>query len=198
MQSASRQLRRWRDAFRNDFEHDSGSAFKEIIERFQLRTDPRDMLEATIDVVTACAAYAKLDNQPIEDVLALQQYAPEKEGEARYQVVFDICSKGAARLTTGPKLRPLDLADLYGAPWERFRVVGYSSFWVFRIDGCPLESEEIDAIEQAVTADLRFDYGEDEVGFYSDPDSYEAALHFVVYDNPDLDDNHDAASAPTV
>lgn len=45
-----------------------------------------------------------------------------------------------------------------------------------------LSAKEIAGFEDAVEYDLRFDYGEDEVGFWSDPDTHDEMLKFTVQD----------------
>ena len=67
-------------------------------------------------------------------------------------------------------------------PWERLKRVGYSEFWVTRGDGRDLEPDEIESLDEAITRDLRFDYAENEVKFYFDPDTWSGSLHCVVYE----------------
>jgi hypothetical protein len=82
----------------------------------------------------------------------------------------------------------VDLADLYGTPWNTYECVGYSDFWIARVDGKALSAQEIADFETAVENDLRFDYGDDEVTFWFDPDRIEGALNIVVQD---VDDSQD-------
>ena len=96
----------------------------------------------------------------------------------------------------------MDLADLYGAPWDDYRVVGYCDIWISRIDGLPLSDDEMSAFEKVVDYDLRFDYSEDELSFWFDPDTHDGVLKVTlqdVYDNEleDLDDeNEDGEQEP--
>jgi hypothetical protein len=104
-------------------------------------------------------------------------------------VTFDIHGKAFARLTLPESLRPLDLADLYGTPWDQYERVGFSDFWISRVDGQDLSPLEIAEFENTVESDLRFDYGEDEVTFWFDPDSQEGSLKVTVQDVLYSDEN---------
>lgn len=54
-----------------------------------------------------------------------------------------------------------------------------------------LNPEEIAGFEQAVESDLRFDYGEDEVSFWSDQDTHGGILKFTVQDIYEFDEDDD-------
>ena len=54
-----------------------------------------------------------------------------------------------------------------------------------RNDGLELDAEEVATLDEAITADLRFDYSEDEMDFYFDPDTWSAALYCSVHDCED-------------
>ena len=79
-------------------------------------------------------------------------------------------------------LRPVDLADLYGTPWNDYRVVGYCDIWISRIDEVPLSADEIAQFETVVDEDLSFDYSEDELRFWFDPDTHDGMLKVSVQD----------------
>lgn len=112
-----------------------------------------------------------LDNLDVEKFLARQQYDPTDLSDAPYLVTFDIYGRSYARIFTPLSLKLLDFADLYGTPWEPYKRVGYNEFRISRADGQPLSLEEIDALDDAVSRDIRFDYGEAEVEFGFDPDT---------------------------
>jgi len=48
-----------------------------------------------------------------------------------------------------------------------------------------LDAEEVATLDEAITVDLRFDYSEDEIDFYFDPDTWSAALYCSVHDCED-------------
>jgi hypothetical protein len=97
-------------------------------------------------------------------------------------VTFDIHGKAYARVNVPASLRPLDLADLCGTAWNPYERVGYSDFWIARVDGAALSAQEIVEFENAVESDLRFDYDKDEVTFWFDPDSQVGCLKVTVKD----------------
>jgi hypothetical protein len=79
------------------------------------------------------------------------------------------------------------VAVLFGEPRDEVSLCGFSSFLVSRIDGDPLSEDEIDDIEKVITDDLRFDYTEQEVDCWTDPDRIEGVL-FVSVSDADRDD----------
>ena len=124
----------------------------------------------------------------VSERLHQQRYDPSLAEAGPYQVTFDIHGKTYARVNVPASLRPVDLADLYEMPWTAYERVGYSDFWISRVDGRALGAQEIADFEAAVETDLRFDYGEDEVTFWFDPDSQEGCLKVTVQDVYDDDD----------
>jgi len=182
------QLQTWEREFRADFACDGGARFEPLIQRFGLRTNAQDMLEGTVDFVTACVAFASMDGVDIGALLADQRY-DDQASAATYALTFDLSRRGSARLLVRPDMKSIDLADLYEFPWERLRLAGYRDFWVSRLDGRDLSMEEIEELDRVVSRDIWFDYNEDDVSIVFDPDTYEGALAITVYeqteDTPD-------------
>ena len=174
-------LKDWEREFRTDFSRDSGARFESLLQRFGIRTGTHEMLECTVDFVTACATVKSIDGVEICAFLADQRYDSEAS-TATYALTFDLSGRSSARLLVRPDLRSIDLADLYEYPWERLRMAGYGNFWVSRIDGADLSMEEIKKLDQVVSADIWFDYSEDDVSIIFDPDSYAGALSITVYE----------------
>ena len=114
-------------------------------------------------------------------------------------MTFDLQGKAYACVNLPASLGAVDLADLYGAPWFEYKVVGFCDFWIARAEGEALSQKEITAFEEAVEYDLRFDYGEEELSFWSDPDTHEGVLQFTVQDVYDFEEEEeeDAQSSAT-
>lgn len=172
----------WRKSFRRAAEADGHAGFAEHLSRFNLSIDPSKLVQGTVDFLAACAAFEAVDGRAGSTLLELQTYDPKASAGARYVITFDVFGRSAARLLTAADLGGLDFADLYGMPWNRHRVVGYSGFFVSRVDGAEMSVPELEAIERRVTVDLRFDYREDEINFWFDPDSYPGAVWVDVHD----------------
>ena len=175
-------LAKWETSFRADAKADNYKALKAHLRSLDLPDDPSLLLEGTIVFVQMCVAYLTLDNQAFLSFLDQQRYDPAKVVDAPYLVTFDIHSKAYARVILPASLQPVDLADLYGAPWNDYRVVGYCDIWISRNDGAPLSDDEMSAFEEVVDYDLRFDYSEDELSFWFDPDTHEGILKVTVQD----------------
>jgi ADP-ribosylglycohydrolase len=179
----------WEEAFRAAAMTDECRILQNHLSNLELPDDSDLLIEGTILVVQMCVAYLALDGQQVTEFLEQQQYDPNQVSRAPYLVTFDIHGKAYARLTLPESLRPLDLADLYSAVWEQYERVGYSDFWISRVDGQALSALEIAEFENAVESDLRFDYGEDEVTFWFDPDSQYGSLKVTVQDVYDSEDD---------
>src|SRR5262249_40158807 len=95
--------------------------------------------------------------------LRMQTYDPSKAEGAKYAFTFDVFGRAYPRILVETKFGSLDLADLYGTLWRKFKVAGYSCFYISRVDGSDLTAPERAALEEEVTNDLRYDYGEDEL-----------------------------------
>lgn len=179
--TAQAMLKHWEQEFRADFEVDGGARFEALLERFGIRTGSLEMLEGTVDMVTACAAFSSMDGAEIDALLADQHY----DGQAStgtYALTFDLLGRSSARLLVRPDMKTIDLADLFEYPWERLRAVGYSDFWITRLDGEDLSMEEVEELDRVVCRDLRFDYTEDQVSINFDPETHAGALSITIYE----------------
>jgi hypothetical protein len=139
---------------------------------------PKSILENTIDIVTAVLAYAYNTNVDTRKFLAMQQYDASKAVGARYLFTFDL-GKSVGRLFVDRRMRPLDLADLFGHPWPKLETVGYSKIWVSHPNWSTLTRAEFKFLESKITRDIRYDYGEDELELWFEPS--EDASYLLVY-----------------
>lgn len=172
----------WKRQFRKDAEADKLVLFREHLKKLGLPDKPKQLLEGTILAVQACCAYASIDGRTYDDFLAMQKYNISDAINAKYEFTFDICGKSFARILTSKEFDPsLDLVDLYEQPWDKYEVCGYNEIWVSRTDGKALTAREKAKLEKEVTDDLRFDYSEDELGFWLDDSTIEGVLRVCVY-----------------
>jgi hypothetical protein len=176
-------IRRWEQEFRRDANADKMAIFRDHLRMLDLHRKPELMLEGTIRMMQALAAYSKLDNQPFTSFLEMQRYNPSRQDIARYAFTFDLCGKAFARVLVADELKVMDLADIYGHPWNDYKVCGYCSIWITRADGAALTNEELAQLEQKVTEDLRFDYSEDELDVWCDDSRVTGALCVYVQDH---------------
>lgn len=183
-------LQDWEKEFRAAFAHDSGARFEPLLQRYGIRTGAQEMLEGTVDFVTACAAFSNMDGAGIDALLADQRY-DDQGSTATYVLTFDLFRRGSARLLVRPEMKSIDLAELYEYPWDRLRAAGYSDFWISRLDGEDLSMEEVEELTRVVCQDIWIDYTEDDLSIIFDPDTYAGALSITVYeqieDTPDTE-----------
>ncbi len=185
-------LDRWEKDFRTAAFADGLAIFRDHLRRLDLPYNPHLMLEGTIRLVRMCSCYATVDDrkEQFDKFLAMQTYDPAKATEARYAYTFDIFGKAFARVLVQTKEGTLDLADLYGTPWNDYQVVGFHHLWVSHPDWSRLPKEEVTEIESVITSDLRFDYADDEIDFWCDDSLDETCLFVTVQDV--YDDDNDA------
>ena len=172
----------WERAFRRAAENDGLLMLSNHLQSLELPDEPELLLEGTIIFVLACVAYLQLDNRPTADFLRQQQYDPEGVTDAPYLLTFDIFGMGYGRIVTPLAIKCVDLADLYGAAWDRYQAVGYNQLWISRVDGAALDDKEMPDFQEAVSSDLLFDFSEDELDISFDPDSVENALGVTIQD----------------
>ena len=172
----------WERTFRSEAQNDNYQVFRAHLERLELPDEPALLLEGTVLFVRSCVAFLMMDGRPVGNFLTHQRYDPAAVTDAPYLVTFDVCSRAYARLTMPKSFGQLDFADLYDTPWEQYGMVGYHQFWISRADKQDLTLDEISEFENAVTKDLRFDYAEEEVGFWFDTSLIDGVLYGYLYD----------------
>jgi len=173
----------WEADFRSAAKSDDCRHLLRYLEAYGVTSTSEAVVEATVAVVSACCGFRALDGQALAEFLAHQRYDAPASPQAPYRLHFELTRADIGVVVVDAHLRWIDLADLYGAPWQELQRVGYSGFWVARMDGAALAESEVEALEAAITSDLRFDHGEDEVWFDVDPDSQPGCLYCAVYDH---------------
>jgi hypothetical protein len=180
----------WERDFRKAAKADSYDIFRDHMSFLELPVKPITMMKATILMVQAMTAYYAIDGRLPQDFLAMQPYNPAKSTGAPYVLTFDLCGHAYGRLLVDPELHSIDLADLYNHPWQPYRVSCYSNLRISHIDRSDITKAEAKFLEDQVTDDQRFDYSEDELGFWFD-DSNPKCLHVDVHDLEEFDDEEE-------
>jgi hypothetical protein len=173
----------WEKSFRAAAGADNYALFRDHLYRLALPEKPKLMLEGTVLAIRATLAYTIMEGRviPLDRFLEMQQYNPADAPDARYVFTFDLCGKAFPRVLADEQLILPDLADLYGHPWDPYKLVGYSCFWISHPDWSPLTGVEIEKLEKEVSDDLYYDYSEDELAIeFSDAD--ESQLFVMVRD----------------
>jgi len=175
-------FRHWEQGFRRDAAQDGLALFREHLRRLELPDEPEKLVNGTIMITGVCCAYLSLDGQVLTDFLAAQPYRLRDDSINAYAFTFNLFDQAYARILTPIDYKCLDLADLFEHPHHAYQRCGFTDLYVSRIDGRPLSGKEIEDVEAAITRDLRSDFSEDEVDFWTDPDSIEGVLKVCVYD----------------
>jgi hypothetical protein len=174
----------WEKYFRSEAKSGKYLLFRQHLQNLGIQGNPQLMLKGTIDVVRATLIYAQIDEQEMGSFLNMQRYNLAEAPDSCYVFTFDLGGRAFARILAGSNLIYPDLADIYNHPWNDLKRVGYRCVWISRTDGLPLTPEQLKDLEEEVSDDLRFDYTEDEVGFWFD--SSNSSYLFVSID--DFDD----------
>ena len=186
---SAEEVQRWVLEFRQDAAADEYVLFQDHLCRLDLPECPELLLEATIQVVIASAAYASIDGVSFDAFLAMQRYDPAEARGARYALTFDLFGKAFARvLVDSDEFVIPDLADLCHFSWQDYEVAGYSALLISRTDRKPLTRRELARLKKHVTYDLRYDYDEDELDIRFDALSVEGALRVAVQDHDTRND----------
>lgn len=170
----------WVSHFRAEAQADELQALKSHLHRLELPNNPSLLLEGSIALVRACTVALQLDDQSVNEFLAHQGYDNASTSNFAYHATFSLGGGVYARVNVSASLRTLNLADLFETPWEEHGRVGFTDFWLSRIDGMALSPSEISEFESAIEADLRCDYSEDELTFWFDPDTHDGILKVTV------------------
>jgi len=181
-------LKRWEREFKKAARADNLELFRNHLAKLGLPDKPELLLQGTISVVVACCVYYQMDGRSCDGFLDMQKYDPSDAEDARYMFTFDLFGKAFGRILVSGKPTDYDLADLYGHGYSEYKLCGYSCLWISRTDGKDLLAEEIEKFEEDVTEDLRYDYDEDELGFWFDDSLYKGVLYVYLYDVFDLED----------
>ena len=121
-----------------DFACKGGARFEHLLERFGICTGAQEMLDGSVNFVTAYATFKTLDGVESDGFLDDQRY-DSGASTATYALTFDLFGRSSARLLVRLDMRFIDLADLYEYSWERLRIAGLGDFWVSRINGADLD-----------------------------------------------------------
>lgn len=179
------EMDQWELGFRAAAQSDDYAIFRDHLKRLGLSGTPESLLEDTIMMVNAMAAYLNMNGnkQPIQQFFQMQTYDPAMAVGAAYAFMFDVGGMGHARLMVDKETRTIDLADLFEHPWDKYRKGGYSNLYISHIDWRDLTCDDIKYLDDVVSDDLGFDYSWEEVAFTqvdtADDCTY---LHLFVYE----------------
>ena len=156
-------FRKWVNRFRCEAVIDSASLLRKHLQRIGLPDEPEKLVEGTILCVNVAGAYSENEGRAIKEFLSQQSYRPTLDPNSYYSFTFNLREHTFARIFTPLKDKTLDLADLYGHPWNQFKMCGYSEIRVARLDDADLSEAEYENIEKTITDDIFFDFTDDEV-----------------------------------
>jgi hypothetical protein len=179
-------LERWAKRFLKAAGADDFVTFRKHLERLGAPGTPHDAALATTYMLSMYYGFVAIDGRlsDFRRLLAKQTYNPRHATGVRYVATFGICHFATARILV-EDIAEIDLADLNGVMWNQYKVAGYSTLWISRVDGRPLGRRELDRLEAAVENDFRFDYSEDELALTFFPESRYLKVDVVELDEDD-------------
>lgn len=179
-------LQRWTERFLKAAEADDFAVFRKHLQRLGAPGTPRDAALATTYMLSMYSGFVALDGarSGFRRLLAKQTYDPRRATGVRYAATFGICHFASVRILI-EDVAEIDLDDLNGVMWNQYKVAGYSTLWLSRVDGHPLGRRELDRLEAAVENDFRFDNSEDELALTFFPESHYLKVDVVELDEDD-------------
>jgi len=179
-----KQLSQWEKSFRDEASVDNYTLFRNHMKRLDLPNKPKLMVEGTISAMYAIWYYTVIDGKPsLRKFLNMQRCDPSQTPDARYVFTFGLKSNTYARILTDSELILPNMADLYDHPFAKLKTIGYFVVYISHLDWSPLTKKEIKILKDKVTADLRYDYPEeDDLHFFFDTGSYDTYLILGFYE----------------
>ena len=168
--------RKWSNRFRCEAVIDSAALLRKHLQRIGLPDEPEKLVEGTIQCVNVAEAYSRNEGQAMKEFLSQQAYHPTLDPNTYFSFTFNLQGHTFARIITPLNKKTLDLADLYGHPWNKFKMCGYSEIRISRLDDAALSEAEYDQIEKTITDDIFFDFSEDEVYIAFDREAVHGVL----------------------
>ena len=156
----------WQRQFAADAVADDANEIRRHIEYLGLDCSRADMLEGTDLLIAAVIAYQQVDNQDCEDFVKQQRYWLCGDDLPFYCLTFNLGKKHFGRLLTNKNIDGVDFADLFNHPWYPYETAGFHEVQISRLDGEPIEPEELETLERRFTEDMYYDYTDEEVSAY--------------------------------
>jgi len=173
---------KWAKRFRCDAVMDGAALLRDHLRRLELPDEPVKLLEGTILLVSAAAAYSENEGGDLKEFLAQQAYRPALDPDTYYSFTFNLRDHTYGRIITPLDKKTLDLADLWGHPWKQFKMCGYNEIRISRLDNAPLSVLECDRLEKTITDDIFFDYTDDDVMIAFDRQAVQGILVAYLLD----------------
>jgi hypothetical protein len=156
----------WQRQFAADAVADDANEIRRHIEYLGLDCSRADMLEGTDLLIAAVMAYQQMDNQDCEGFVKQQRYWLRGDDLPFYCLTFNLGKKHFGRLLTNKNMDGVDFADLFNHPWYPFETAGFYEVQISRLDGEPIEPEELETLDRRFTEDMYYDYTDEEVSAY--------------------------------
>jgi hypothetical protein len=156
----------WQRKFAADAVADDANEIRRHIEYLGLDCSRADMLEGTDLLLAAAMAYQQMNSLDCEDFVKQQRYWLRGVDLPFYCLTFNLGKKHFGRLLTNKNMDGVDFADLFNHPWYPFETAGFYEVHISRLDGEPIEPEELEALELRFTEDMYYDYTDEEVSAY--------------------------------
>ena len=156
----------WKQQFAADAVADDANEIRRHIDYLGLDCSRADILEGTDFLVAAVIAYQQMDNQDCEGFVKQQRYWLRGEDLPFYCLTFNLGKKHFGRLLTNKNIDGLDFSDLFNHPWNSFKTSGFYELHISRLDGEPIDTEELEALERRFTEDMYYDFTDEDISAY--------------------------------
>ncbi len=173
---------RWLRKFSADAVADDANEIQRHIDYLQLECSRADMILGTDLLVLANIVYLSMDGRDAKEFLERQRYYLGGESVPHYILTFELGVGHFGRLLADRRISDIDFADLFDHPWQPFETAGFNQVFISRLDGEPLELDELKELEQRITDDMYFDLAENEVSLSIQATDLDDTVVFYAHD----------------
>lgn len=154
----------WQREFVADGEADDCIEIRRHIEYLELDCSPATLLDGTTQLLAAVLAYLQIDGREWADFLKRQRYRLGGANLPYYCLTFSFGRGHYGRVLTDKAIAGVDFADLFGHPWNEYKLAGFHEVYISKLDGEPIDNDELETLYLRVTRDMYYDYTEEDVG----------------------------------
>lgn len=153
----------WLRKFSADAIEDDANQIQRHIDYLRLACSRAELIHGSSLLVLANLVYLSMDGRDCKEFLERQRYWLGGEELPYYILTFELGVGHFGRMLADKKFSDIDFADLFDHPWDLFKSAGFSQIYISRLDGEPIEIDELKEIEQRFVEDMYYDFTEEDV-----------------------------------
>ena len=153
----------WQRQFADDAVADDCGEILRHIEYLELDCSRADMLIGTDMLLFAVLIYLQMDGKDCASLIKRQRYWLRGDGLSYYGLTFNFGKGHFGRILTDRNITGVDFADLFNHPWNEYKTAGFHEVYISRLDGKPIDKDELTTLYARFSEDMYYDYTADDV-----------------------------------